>query len=88
MSRILVDQVRSNSASADAITLADNGTCTANITNKPNRNLIINGAMQVAQRGTSSTSTGYQTVDRMRHYHSNTDEAPTYAQVDLSLIHI
>jgi hypothetical protein len=31
-----------------------------------NRNLIINGAMQVAQRGTSSTSTGYQTVDRFQ----------------------
>jgi hypothetical protein len=30
------------------------------------RNLIINGAMQVAQRGTSSTSTGYGTVDRFR----------------------
>ena len=30
------------------------------------RNLIINGAMQVAQRGTSSSSTGYQTVDRWR----------------------
>ena len=29
-----------------------------------NRNLIINGAMQVAQRGTSSPSVGYQTVDR------------------------
>ena len=28
------------------------------------RNLIVNGAMQVAQRGTSSTSDGYQTVDR------------------------
>jgi hypothetical protein len=28
------------------------------------RNLIINGAMQVAQRGTSSTSGGYCTVDR------------------------
>ena len=28
------------------------------------RNIIINGAMLVAQRGTSSTSTGYQTVDR------------------------
>ena len=27
-----------------------------------NRNLIINGAMQVAQRSTSSTSVGYQTV--------------------------
>ena len=29
------------------------------------RNLVINGAMQVAQRGTSSTSNGYATVDRM-----------------------
>jgi len=29
-----------------------------------NRNKIINGAMQVAQRGTSSTSSGYQSVDR------------------------
>jgi len=29
-----------------------------------NRNLIINGAMQVAQRGTSSTSNGIHTVDR------------------------
>jgi len=28
------------------------------------RNLIINGAMNVTQRGTSSTSTSYQTVDR------------------------
>ena len=28
------------------------------------RNLILNGAMNIAQRGTSSTSTGYQTVDR------------------------
>lgn len=34
-----------------------------------NRNLIINGAMQVAQRGTSSTgitSQGYRTVDRFK----------------------
>ena len=30
-----------------------------------NRNMIINGAMRVAQRGTTSTSGGYQTVDRM-----------------------
>ena len=28
------------------------------------KNLIINGAMQVAQRGTSSTTNGYATVDR------------------------
>ena len=29
-----------------------------------NKNFVINGAMNVAQRGTSSTSEGYQTVDR------------------------
>ena len=33
------------------------------------RNLIINGAMQVAQRGTSATNQGYGTVDRFRSYH-------------------
>lgn len=31
-----------------------------------NRNLIINGAMQVAQRGTTSTSFGYGTLDRWK----------------------
>ena len=31
-----------------------------------NRNIVINGAMQVAVRATSSTSTGYKTIDRMR----------------------
>ena len=39
------------------------------------RNLIINGAMQVAQRGTSSGSTGYQTVDRFKLGTGGTDEA-------------
>ena len=48
------------------------------------RNLIINGAMTVAQRGTSSTSAGYQTVDRFRIYTNGVDEAPTQAQVDVS----
>ena len=49
------------------------------------RNLIINGAMQVAQRGTSSTSTGYQTVDRITTTTSGgIDNACTYAQVNVS----
>ena len=48
------------------------------------RNLIINGDMRVAQRGTSSTSSGYQTVDRFSASVGGTDEAPTQAQVDLS----
>jgi hypothetical protein len=57
MSTLKVDGIRSNSASSDAITLASDGTCTAKITNNlSNRNLIINGAMQVAQRGTSEAS--------------------------------
>jgi len=74
MSTLKVDGIRSNSATSDAITLADNGTCTANITNNlSNRNLIINGAMQVAQRGTSSTSTGIKTADRFQILNANTD---------------
>ena len=83
MSTIKVDGIRSNSATSDAITLASNGTCTANITNNlSNRNLIINGAMQVAQRGTSSTSGGYQTVDRFSAYY--TGGAMTQSQGSLT----
>ena len=48
------------------------------------KNLIINGAMQVAQRGTSSTSSGYHTVDRFKYTYSGTDNAPTQAQVDVA----
>ena len=48
------------------------------------RNIIINGAMNVAQRGTSSTTSGYGSVDRFRVAFSGTDEAPTHAQVDVS----
>ena len=84
MSTLKVDGIRSNSASSDAITLASDGTCTANITNNlSNRNLIINGAMRVAQRGTSSTTSGYGDVDRWQHEYAGTDEAPTFAQVEV-----
>jgi len=44
------------------------------------RNIVINGAMQVAQYGTSSTSAGYQTVDRYSSGFTGMDEAPTFAQ--------
>ena len=57
------------------------GDCIVNATNiVGNKNLIINGAMQVAQRGTSNTSTGYSTVDRFEISSSGTDEAITQAQ--------
>ena len=84
MSTLKVDGIRSNSATSDAITLADNGTCIVNITNNlSNRNLIINGAMQVAQRGTSSTDTGYGSVDRFGISRSGQDEAPEQRQASL-----
>ena len=86
MSEIKVNSIKGVGASAAAITVNNtDGTCTANITNNlSNRNLVINGAMQVAQRGTSSTSSGFQTVDRFEVEYSGTDEAPTQAQVDVS----
>jgi hypothetical protein len=48
------------------------------------KNLIINGSMLVAQRGTSSTSNGYKTVDRFTTYTDNIGVTPTYSQVDVT----
>tara|TARA_Y100000401_G_scaffold97340_1_gene84640 strand:+ start:32 stop:1201 length:1170 start_codon:yes stop_codon:yes gene_type:complete len=48
------------------------------------KNLVINGAMQVAQRGTSSTSNGYHTIDRFQTVNSSNDETPSQAQVDVA----
>jgi len=86
MSEIKVNSIKGVGASAAAITVNNSdGTCTANITNNlSNRNLIINGAMQVAQRGTSSTSDGYQTVDRFPLYYDDISNSPTQAQVDVA----
>ena len=85
MSEIKVNSIKGVGSTDAAITINNSdGTCTANLTNKPNRNLIINGAMQVAQRGTSSTTIGYQTVDRFSMSFGGEDEDPTQAQVDLS----
>ena len=49
------------------------------------KNLVINGAMQVAQRGTSSTTNnGYYTIDRIKQYYQDLDEAPTISQSDVA----
>ena len=48
------------------------------------KNKIINGAMLVAQRGTSSTSLQYQTVDRFKAFWTGQDEHPTQAQGDVA----
>jgi hypothetical protein len=70
MSEIKVNSIKGVGASSAAITVNNtDGTCTANITNNlSNRNLIINGAMQVSQRATTNNTTGasstYKTLDR------------------------
>ena len=85
MSEIKVNSIKGVGASTAAITVNNSdGTCTANLTNRTNKNLVINGAMEVAQRGTSSTSSGINTVDRFGVFFSGTDEAPTQSQVDVS----
>jgi len=97
MSRLKTDAIRNTSASADALTFDTNGHVTApgNLTvsgtttisgyhpttSRSNKNLIINGAMNVAQRGTSeNTTTGMYTVDRFRVEASGHDQSPDQAQ--------
>ena len=48
------------------------------------RNLIINGAMMVAQRGTSHGSSGYRTVDRFSFNGSGLNASVTTSQADVA----
>jgi hypothetical protein len=94
MSTLKVDAIRHNSATSDSLVLSNDGsvaigTCTAKLTSiggggLSNRNIIINGAMTVAQRGTSSTGDNYKTVDRFAQWENTVDEACTQAQADVS----
>jgi len=66
LSKIDSDGIVSGGITADSLNIGQIG---------GRRNLIINGAMQVAQRGTSATgvtTNGYHTVDRWRTSHSAT----------------
>ena len=69
MSTLKVDNIRHNSATSDAITMASDGTCTARITGTTgggglsHRNILINGSCAISQRGTSFSGTGF-TLDR------------------------
>ena len=81
MSTLKVNAIRGTGASSDAISVnSTDGTCTAKITNPRSfRNLIINGAMNVAQRGSSFTSSDFG-LDRWKVQWSGQDEALTHAQ--------
>ena len=64
MSTLKVDAIRHNSATSDAITTAADGTCTGKITNYPRRNLFLNGALNISQRGDSYASANAYTADQ------------------------
>jgi len=82
MSTLKVNAIRQTSATSDAVTLASDGTCTAKITNNlSNRNLVVNGSCLIAQRGVSSTTNGYGSVDRFKVNFGGTDENVTHEQV-------
>jgi len=71
MSTLKVDNIRHNNATSDAITMASDGTCTAKLTSVgggqlSHRNVLINGAMNISQRYTSSTSHPAYGADRWR----------------------
>jgi hypothetical protein len=69
MSTLKVGAIRGVSASSDAITVANDGTCSANITNNlSNRNLIINGSQTIDQRNAGSNVTAHlaYVTDRFR----------------------
>ena len=87
MSTIKVQNIQHTASSTNAISLASDGTCTANITNNlSNRRLTINGDMRIAQRGASNTAggNGYYTVDRIVYYNQGIDNDVTKAQVDIA----
>ena len=89
MSTLKVDAIRHNSATSDAITTAADGTCTAKLTSVggqqlSNRNLLINGDMQISQRN-GTTSTAYTnaqySLDRWQIVNDNASSRFTTQQV-------
>ena len=72
-SELRVDKVSSTTSPYDPVFSTTGGALS-------HRNMIINGAMQVAQRGTSATVDGYGTVDRFRANLGGNDENATQAQ--------
>ena len=64
MSTLKVGAIRGVSASSDAITVANDGTATGTFTNIPLKNLFLNGAMLISQRGDSYSSANAYMADQ------------------------
>ena len=87
MSQLRVNSISDAAgANGNAISLVTDGSCTAKVTNNlSNRNLIINGAMTVAQRSVAAvTDDGFKTVDRFKLVYEGSDNHLTQEQRDIS----
>jgi len=88
MSTLKVDAIRHNSATSDAITTHSDGTASAKITDVAggqlsNRNLFVNGACRINQRGTVTVGSGYGGPDRWVQYKSGSGAAITSQDTDV-----
>jgi len=81
--RDLADFLGDNTSLGTINDAYDAGTLVPSVT-ATNPSLIINGDMRIAQRGTTSTSDEYQTVDRFRTSNGGLDEAVTQEHHALS----
>ena len=86
MSEIKVNSIKGVGASTAAITVNNtDGSCAVNNTQRQGKNLIINGAMNVAQRGSaSSTTNGLATVDRFKKIGAGLGNTFSQEQISLS----
>ena len=74
MSEIKVNSIKGVGASAAAISVDNtDGSCAVNNTQRQGKNLIHNGAMQIHQRGTVSTSNGTVTTSNVTAQQDLTD---------------
>ena len=76
-SELRVDKISSTASPYDPVFSTTGGALS-------HRNIIINGAMQVAQRGSSATVNGFGTVDRFKTDHNGVNENTTQAQHTLT----
>ena len=86
MSEIKVNSIKGVAATTAALSINNtDGTCTANLSNRQGKNLVINGAMNVAQRQSASTSTqGVATVDRFKKIGSGCGNTFSQEQITLT----
>jgi len=86
MSEIKVNSIKGVGATNAAITVNNSdGTCTANLTNRINKNIVQNGAMLVAQKGVGPAQVdGIGSVDRFKLQQNSVSNHPTQSQVDVA----